>query len=366
MGIVTWPAWLETLLPMVVKITIILALAPVGMMYLTWFERKVVARIQDRFGPNRVGPYGLLQPLADGIKMVTKEDLIPDGADRLCHFLAPILIVVPALYLFTVLPFGEGIVAVPLVTGLLFFVAIGSTEALALFMAAWGSRNKFALLGALRNAAQVIAYEVPVVLALAAVPMIAGSLNLNEIVRAQSGGWFVATPWGFTAALLVTLGGLAEVNRTPFDLAEAESELVGGFHTEYSGMKFALFYMAEFLSTLALGALVAVLFLGGWLGPKFLPGPVWMGLKTMALVFVMVWIRGTWPRFRIDQLMGLAWKVMVPLALANLLGAALWSFCPGAAGWLASAALSVAVFLVTTQLWLAPKPKTPTHWAGKY
>ncbi|MBI3615249.1 MAG: NADH-quinone oxidoreductase subunit NuoH [Candidatus Omnitrophica bacterium] len=347
---------------MILKIGVILALAPVGMMYLTWAERKVIARIQDRVGPNRVGLYGLLQPLADGIKMLTKEDLVPEGADRLCHFLAPILIVVPALFLFTVLPFGPGLVAAPLTTGILFFVAIGSTQTLAIFMAGWGSRNKFSLLGAVRNAAQLIAYEVPLVLSLAVVPMVVGSLNLTEIVEAQRAGIFLFTPWGLTGFLLILITGLAEVNRTPFDLPEAESEIVAGFHTEYSGMKFALFYMAEFLSTLAISALGATLFMGGWLGPEIIPGWLWVALKTFLLVFVMIWIRGTWPRFRIDQLMGLAWKVLLPLSLANLAGTAAWVLIPGWQGTLLSLGLSLGTFLVTTQLWLAPRPHLPRQW----
>ncbi len=341
---------------------VILALAPVGMMYLTWLERKVIARIQDRFGPNRVGPYGLLQPIADGIKMLTKEDIVPSGADRLCHFLAPVIIVIPALYLFTVLPLGPQLVAAPLATGLLFFVAIGSMGTLAIFMAGWGSRNKFALLGAVRTAAQLIAYEVPLVVSLAAIPMVVGSLNLLEIVWAQEYSWFFWTPWGFTAFFLVFTAGLAEVNRTPFDLPEAESEIIAGFHTEYSGMKFALFYMAEFLSTLALAGLLAVLFLGGWLGPSIAPSWVWMAIKTVGLVCVMIWIRGTFPRFRIDQLMGFAWKVMLPLSLVNLVAVALWYFLPGWVGNGASALLIFGTFLLTTQLWLAPQPKLTTKW----
>ena len=369
MGIIL-PGWLITVLWAVLKMTIILALAPVGMMYLTWLERKVIARIQDRFGPNRVGPYGLFQPLADGIKMLTKEDLVPTGADQLCHLLAPILIVVPALFLFTVLPFGPRLVAAPLTTGLLFFVAVGSSETLAIFMAGWGSRNKFSLLGAIRTAAQLVAYEVPFVLAIAVVPMIAGSLSLVEIVRAQqASGWFVFTPWGFVGFLLVFTAGLAEVNRTPFDLPEAESEIVAGFHTEYSGMKFALFYMAEFLSTLGLAGLLSVLFLGGWIGPQlpFLPpmlaGILWMGAKTFLLVCVMIWIRGTFPRFRIDQLLGFAWKVMIPMALVNLFSAALWVLWPGIGGALVSIALAAGTFLLTTQLWLTPKPMVTSKWA---
>ncbi len=361
MGI-TIPPWIVTVLRLSIPMIVILAMAPVGMMYLTWLERKVVARIQDRVGPNRVGLYGLLQPIADGIKMLTKEDVVPEGADKLCHFLAPIIIVVPALFLFTVLPVGPNLAAVPLTTGLLFFVAIGSTETLAIFMAGWGSRNKFSLLGAVRNAAQLIAYEVPLVLSLAVVPMVVGSLNLLEIVQAQQGRWFLFTPWGVAGFFLVFMAGLAEVNRTPFDLPEAESEIVAGFHTEYSGMKFALFYMAEFLSTLAFSALGAVLFMGGWLGPGFLPAWIWMALKTLLLVFVMIWIRGTWPRFRIDQLMSFAWKVLIPLALANLAGAACWVLLPGLWGNLLSIGLAFGTFLVTTQLWLKPEAHLPTHW----
>ena len=352
---------MNTLVRMGVPIGIILALAPVGMMYLTWLERKVIARIQDRVGPNRVGPYGLFQPLADGIKMLTKEDLVPEGADRLVHFLAPVLIVVPALFLFTLLPFGPGWVAAPMKTGLLFFVAIGSMGTLAIFMAGWGSRNKFSLLGAARTAAQLIAYEVPLVLNLAVVPMMTGTLNLDQIVRAQQAKWFVLTPWGLAGFLILLTAGLAEVNRTPFDLPEAESEIVAGFHTEYSGMKFALFYMAEFLSTLALAGLASALFLGGWWGP-LRPGWLWMGLKTFSLVFVMIWIRGTFPRFRMDQLMGFAWKVLLPVSLVNLMGAACWVLIPGVRGSLAASAILFGTFLLTTQLWLRPKPHLTTKW----
>ena len=362
--------WLWTVLRLAAPAVVILALAPVGMMYLTWLERKVIARIQDRCGPNRVGPYGLFQPLADGIKMLTKEDLVPAGADGLCHFLAPVIIVVPALYLFTVLPFGPGVVAAPLATGLLFFVAVGSTSTLALFMAGWGSRNKFSLLGAARNAAQLVAYEVPLVLSLAVVPMVTQSLVLPEIVELQAARWFLFTPWGATAFVLLFVAGLAEVNRTPFDLPEAESEIVAGFHTEYSGMKFALFYMAEFLSALATSALLAVLFLGGWHGPAVplvpavLSGIFWMMLKVFALVFTMIWVRGTLPRFRVDQLMGLAWKVMIPLALANVAATAGWVLLPGWEGDALALALVAGTYGVTTQLWLKPKPRLTTEWVS--
>lgn len=360
--------WANTLLGAGLKAAVILGIAPVAMMYTTWLERKVIARIQDRYGPNRVGPYGLLQPIADGIKMLTKEDLVPSRADALSHFLAPIVVVVPALVLFTVLPFGPDLVAAPLATGLLFFVAVSSAGTLALFMAGWGSRSKFSLLGAIRNAAQVVSYEVPLVLALAAVPMVTGSLALTEIVEAQAGGWFLLTPWGLTGFVLVLAAGLAEVNRTPFDLPEAESELVGGFHTEYSGMKFALLYMAEFLSTIALGALLSALFLGGWNGPRVLPGSLngifWMGLKTFLMVFTAIWIRGTFPRFRIDRLMGLAWKVLIPVALANIAGTAAWVLLPGWSGNLLAAGAVVGTYLVTTQIWLRPAPRLTRKWVS--
>ena len=350
------------ILRLIVPTTLILVLAPVGMMYFTWLERKVLARMQDRIGPNRVGPYGLLQPLADGIKMLTKEDVVPRGADRFCHFLAPVVIVVPALMLFTLIPFGPRLVAAPLATGLIFFVAIGSTQVMAIFMGGWGSRGKFSMIGALRNAAQLISYEVPMVISLAAIPLVAGSLQLSDIVEAQRGGWFILTSWGMVAFPLVVITGLAEINRTPFDLPEAESELVGGFHTEYSGMKFAMFYMAEFVSTIALSALVAVLFLGGWMGPRFLPPAAWMGLKTFLICWTLIWFRGTFPRMRIDQMMGFAWKVLLPVSLANLFGAAFWVLAPGFVGKAAPLAAVVVVYMVTTHLWLKPRPHLPPQW----
>ena len=342
---------LEPLIRMGIGIALILALAPVVMMWLTWLERKTIARIQNRFGPTRVGRYGLLQPLADGVKMLTKEDIVPAGADRWLHLLAPIVIVVPALMLFAVLPFGPRGIVLNLNTGLLFFLAVTSTQTIAVFMAGWGSRSKFSLLGALRTVAQLAAYEVPMVLAAATVVMISGSLSTTAIVEAQQARWFVATPWGFTAFIIFLLCALAEVNRTPFDLPEAESELVGGFHTEYSGMKFALFYMAEFLGTFAISALGATLFLGGWRGP-WLPGWLWVLVKTYGLVFVMIWIRGTWPRFRIDHLLAFAWKCLLPVSLANVLAAGLWAVCPWPWGTVAAVVLVAATFLVTSQIWI--------------
>ncbi len=299
------------------------------MMYLTLIERKVIARMQNRIGPNRVGKWGLLQPLADGIKMLTKEDIIPTPADKTVHLLAPIFIVIPALLVFAVIPFGRNMTAVDLNVGVLFFIAISSTTTIAIFMAAWGSRNKFSLLGGMRAVAQMISYEIPMVLSAVPAILIAGTLSTNGIVEAQGGWfglkWFVFTPWGFAAFIIFFLCGVAECNRSPFDLAEAESELVAGFHTEYSGMKFALFYMAEFMNSFTLAGLTTTLFLGGWQGP-LLPSWLWFFLKTYVLIFVMIWFRGTLPRFRVDQLMNLAWKFLLPLTLVNVMVAGLWYF----------------------------------------
>lgn len=296
----------------------LLAFLPFTMMYLTWLERKLVGRLQGRYGPNRVGPFGLLQPIADGIKMLMKEDVVPEGADKILHFLAPVMVVVPALLIFSVLPFGKGIIAADLNIGLVFFLAMSSLSTIAIFAAGWASRNKFSLMGAMRVAAQIVSYEVPMVFSLVVVIMMAGSLSTVEIVKSQERLWFFLTPWGFIGFLIFFISATAEVNRCPFDIPEGESEIVAGFHTEYSGMKFALFYMAEFLSAFAVCALAATLFFGGWIGP-LLPSPLWFIIKTYALYFILVWVRGTLPRLRVDQLMGFAWKFLFPVSLLNIL-----------------------------------------------
>lgn len=323
------PEWMLALLSVKISIVAIAILGPVTMMYLTLLERKVIGRMQNRIGPNRVGKWGLLQPLADGIKMLTKEDVVPAKADKVLHFLAPICIVIPALLIFAVIPFGRGMTAADLNVGLLFFIAVSSTSTIAILMASWGSHNKFSLIGGFRSVAQMISYEVPMVLSVVPVILAVGSLSTNDIVLAQGGWhglkWFVFTPWGLFAFMIFFLCGVAECNRSPFDLAEGESEIVAGFHTEYSGMKFALFYMAEFMNSFTISALTATLFLGGWQGP-FLPSWLWLFLKTYALIFVMIWFRGTLPRVRIDQMMGLAWKFFLPLTLINILVAGLWFF----------------------------------------
>jgi len=360
------PGWAVALVSILLTIGVIALIAPAIMMYLTWIERKIIARMQNRFGPTRVGVYGLAQPLADGLKMLIKEDIVPRGADGLLHLLAPIVSVVPAILLFAVLPFGRNMVAADLNIGLLYFFAVSSVGSYAIFMGGWASRSKFSALGAMRAVAQIISYEVPGVLSVVAVIMVSGTLSTVSLVEAQADQWFVFTPWGLVGALIFFLSGVAEVNRTPFDMPEAESELVGGFHTEYSGMKFALWYMAEFLESFAICAFTVTFFLGGWQGPAIpfwtlalllavivatgsrLPLPVrglgaltmlaagvmwgaqpipswaWFLAKTYALVFVLVWFRGTFPRLRADQLMGLAWKFLLPMALLNVLAAGIW------------------------------------------
>jgi len=354
------PDWTIPLASASISIGAIAVLGPFTMMYLTWFERKLIGRIQNRIGPNRVGIFGLLQPLADGIKMLTKEDIVPKGADRVVHLLAPIVTVIPALLVFSVIPFGRNMVAVDLDVGLLFFIAVSATTTITIFMGSWASRNKFSLLGGMRSVAQLVSYEVPMVLSVVPVILATGSLSTVEIVEAQSGWngfhWYAFSPWGLVAFLTFYLSGVAECNRTPFDIPEAESEIVAGFHTEYSGMKFALWYMAEFMNVFTVSGLTATLFLGGYQGP-WLPSWVWFFIKTYALVFVMMWFRGTLPRLRVDQLMGFAWKFLLPLALINIVVAGLWFFVSGLA---LKLGLSIAILAISFWLLvLANHPYVP-------
>jgi NADH-quinone oxidoreductase subunit H len=324
---------LETPLGALIGLTGILIFAPVTMLFLTWMERKVVARMQRRYGPNRVGKFGVLQPFADGIKMFSKEDILPRAVDPLLHTLAPVLVVVPAVLLFTVMPFGKEMLLINLNVATIFIMAISSIETIAILMAGWSSRNTYSLLSALRGAAQVVSYEIPMGFAMVTVIMMAGSMSTLDIVNAQQNHWFIATPWGLLGFLIFFISGVAEVNRAPFDVPEAESELIAGFHTEYSGMKFGLFYMAEFLGGFAISAFAVTFFFGGWMGPAFLPSWVWFMLKTYVLVFVLFWFRGTLPRFRIDHLLGFAWKYLVPMALLNIVVATIWYFVPWYIGW---------------------------------
>jgi len=310
------PLWAADLIMMLLTIACLIVFALITIMLINWLERKVIGRFQDRYGPNRVGPLGILQFVADAIKMFTKEDITPANADRAIFNLAPVMVVVPTFLILAVLPFGRGMVAADLNIGFLYIVAISSLTTIAILLAGWGSRNKYSLLGGMRVVAQMISYEVPMVLSALGVIMLTGSLSLVSIVEGQSRVPFILLqPLGF---LIYFISAIAEVNRAPFDLPEAESELIAGYHTEYSGMKYAMFLLAEYINAFIVAAIAATLFLGGWQGPS-LPPYVWFFLKAYAIYFVLMWLRGTLPRLRIDQLMGLAWKFLVPLALVNLL-----------------------------------------------
>ena len=304
--------------------------------FTTWLERKALARIQNRIGPNkvgipctRIGLFGLGQPTADGIKMIFKENIVPTGADRLFHLLAPILALIPSMLVLCFLPLdfpwlNENSVKAFLLDGaVIFFFAITGLNTLAVFMAGWASRNKYSLLGGMRAVAQMISYEIPLVLSAVIVVMMVGSLNAAEIAGEQKGGnWFVFYPWGFAAFVIFFIAALAETNRSPFDLPEAESEIIAGYFTEYSGFKFALFFLAEYIAMFAISGLAVTLFLGGGDGPGLTVLPwlsvIWFLAKIFALISVMIWLRGTLPRLRVDQLMGFAWKFMLPLSILNI------------------------------------------------
>jgi NADH-quinone oxidoreductase subunit H len=317
--------------------------------FLIWFERKVVARMQDRIGPNRVGPYGLLQTVADMLKLMFKEDVVPPRGDRILFHLAPILAVMGVVGLWAVIPIAATAYGVDLNVGVLYLVAAGTLSTLGILMAGWSSDNKFALLGAFRTVAQLVSYEVPMVLALVVPVALAGTMSLNGIVAAQSGMWFaVSAPIAAGAFLLASL---AEVARAPFELLEAESEIVAGFHVEYSGIRFGMFFAAEFLHAFTIGALLAVLFLGGWQGPGAATYPTlgvaYFAGKAFLCYFLLVWARGTLPRIRIDQMLNFCWTVLTPMMLVLicavvLVNRALADYAP----WLRTSALLGANVLV--------------------
>src|ERR1043166_7549853 len=330
---VSWQPWISIL----ISVAPILAVFPLLFAITTWLERKGLGRIQNRLGPNRVGPFGWFQPIADGIKMLTKEDIIPRSADKVVHFLAPVVLVVPVFLTYSVLPFGRNMVGVDLDAGVLFFFAIGAATELSVFMAGWASCTKYSVLGAMRAIAQMISSEPPLVISTLTVVMMAGSLSLPAIVDGQVPvlfgflhQWNVFTPWGFAGFLLFFIAATAESNRTPFDLPEGESEIIAGYLIEYSGFKYALFFMGEYLGLFAVSSLGITLFLGGWFAPfAFLDWvPSWgmFFFKLLGWIGVFIWIRGTLPRLRIDQLMNFAWKFMLPMTLINVVVAGLWHF----------------------------------------
>jgi NADH-quinone oxidoreductase subunit H len=286
---------------------------------LTWFERKVMAAMQLRLGPNVVGPFGLLQPFADGLKLFLKETVIPSGANKVVFVAAPMVTFVLSLIAWAVIPFGEGLVLSNINVGIMYIFAVSSLGVYGIVMAGWASNSRYAFLGALRSAAQMVSYEVSMGFIIITVLLCVGSLNLSEIVEAQKDIWFVIPL--LPMAVIFFVSALAETNRHPFDLPEAEAELVAGYQVEYSSMTFALFFMGEYANMILMSALTAILFLGGWLPPfdiapfTWIPGPIWFGLKIALLLFVFVWIRATFPRYRYDQLMRLGWKVFLPLSL---------------------------------------------------
>jgi NADH-quinone oxidoreductase subunit H len=330
-----------------VFVVIIFVLVLGFMMMALWFERRAMGIMQARLGPNRTGPFGLFQTIADTIKLLVKEDIIPAKGDRLVHWLAPVVAVAPVLLIFAVVPFQEGAILADLNIGILYIVAISSVTTVGVFMAGWASNNKYSLLGAMRMVAAVVSYEIPVVLSIVGVVLLAGSLSMQQIVLAQDIPFILLQPLGF---LLFFIGALAEINRSPFDLLEADSEIVAGFHTEYSGIRWSMLQMAEYSEALAISAIVTTLFLGGWRGPV-LPPWLWFLVKVGAVFFVMVWLRTTMPRIRIDQLMALAWKFLFPLALLNLLITAVEILVlPAVSPWIL-VAVNIAVMFLLVILW---------------
>jgi NADH-quinone oxidoreductase subunit H len=326
--------WFVDLIMAILRAVTLGTVALLAFMFLTWLERKVIGRIQDRLGPTYAGPIGLLQPIADGIKTITKEIIIPQNADRGPFLLGPVLAAMAALCVFAVIPFGPDSGGGPLVgttlnVGLLYVLAIGAAGVVAVIAAGWGSNNKFALLGTFRAVAQLLSYEVPQFLSLVAVAMLAGTLDMVQIVQAQTVPFAIPL---FITAQIFLLSGVAESGRSPFDLLEADSEIVAGFHVEYSAMMFALVQMGEYIHAFAISAIFTTLFLNGWAGPIPIAPYLWFILKTFGVFLILIWFRGTLPRFRIDQLMAFNWKFLVPLSVANVIMVAVVHKLLGAAG----------------------------------
>jgi len=356
------PDWMVQIASSLINIFALLAVFLTLFALMSVLERKILGRMQNRYGPNRVGPFGLFQPIADGIKMLIKEDIVPARADKIVHFLAPILIAATAILALGVIPYGRNMTPFAIDGGILFFFAVGSTTELAVFMAGWGSNNKFSMLGGMRAIAQMISYELPLIITTFPVVMVVGALLPDAIVAAQDGyafgfvpRWFVFTPWGAAAFSLFFVSGLVESNRTPFDVPEGESEIVAGHMTEYSGFKYATFFMAEYIGMFAISGLGTTLFLGGWHAPvralEFVPSYVWFFAKLGALLFVYIWLRGTLPRTRVDQIMNFAWKFMLPMAFTCVIAAAVWHYAGrGLAGWLGSLAVIAVIYFILSML----------------
>ena len=358
-----WSNLIVQLLSCLINIVGILGIFLPVFAMISVFERKILARIQNRYGPNRVGPWGLLQPAADGIKMLIKEDVVPKNSDAIIHFIAPIAMVIPTMLALAVIPYGKNMTPFAIDGGILFFFAIGSATELAVFMAGWASDNKYSMLGAMRAIAQMMSYELPLILSVLPVVMMVGSLSPDAIVAAQGRyvlgfipHWFVLTPWGAVGFVLFYIAALVESNRTPFDLPEGESEIIAGHMIEYSGFKYAIFFMAEYFGMFAISGLAVTLFLGGWNAPfpflQFIPSYLWFFLKLSVLLFVFIWLRGTLPRIRIDQMMSFAWKFMLPMTVVCILAVATGHYTGGGIrGWISSlVVITVAAPLLTLLL----------------
>lgn len=373
--------WIVSFLPLawqpvagiILCVAAIVSIFPGLFAFTVLLERKGLGRMQNRIGPNRVGPFGIFQPIADGIKSLTKEDIVPYSADSVVHFLAPVVLVVAVFLGFAVLPMGRNMVLVDVDASLLFYFAIGASTELSVFMAGWSSRNKYSLLGAMRAVAQMISYEVPLLMSSVAIVMMTGSLSLVKIVEVQnhySGvfpHWYIFTPWGFAGFILYAVAATAETNRSPFDLPEGESELVAGYFTEYSGFKFALFFLGEYLAMFSISGLGATLFLGGWSAPfsflTWVPSWAWFFGKVMISIFVFIWMRGTLPRLRQDQLMNFAWKFVLPLTMINLFDAALWRFLPdGWQRWIICSAILLVAYITMGRTGMSRKHFGPRSY----
>jgi NADH-quinone oxidoreductase subunit H len=334
--------WLGPLFPVLLtllKIVLILVPLLLSVAYLTFWERKVLGWMHVRIGPNRVGPWGLLQPMADGLKLFFKEVILPKVADKHLYFVGPVMAIAPALAMWAVIPFADGWVLANIDAGVLYLLAVGSVGVYGIIIAGWASNSKYAFLGAMRSSAQMISYEVAMGLALISVLMVSSSLNLSAIVHGQAQGYFAVQGLGFLSwnwlpllpvFAVYLISGVAELNRAPFDVVEGESEIVAGHMVEYSGMSFAMFFLAEYANMILVAAMVSVFFLGGWLSPVgFLPdGFFWLAGKMTAVLFFFLWIRATFPRYRYDQIMRLGWKVFVPLTLVWILVIGVWMMSP--------------------------------------
>jgi len=306
----------EGVFTILVKSLSMLTILSVVVLSLTWVERKALARIQQRMGPMRVGPYGLLQPIADGLKLLIKEDIMPSWVDRPIYWLAPLVVFVPSFIVWLVVPFSSDLVLRDMDLGLLYVLAMSTLSIIGLIMAGWGSANKYGIIGGLRSAAQLISYEIPLIIIAISIAMMAGTLNLSDIATGQGNTWYVLLQP--LALVIFLLAGLAEVGRSPFDIFQAESEVVGGPFIEYSGAHWSIFFLGEYINTFLVAALLTIFFLGGWSGP-LLPELAWFLIKCYSVILVMFWLRGTMPRLRIDQLMALGWQGLVPLSFLNFL-----------------------------------------------